>query len=151
MEGLDNLSIEEIRSRLKSLGLTLNHQRLSEILRNPFYCGLIAHKSLEGNLVEGKHEAIISKEVFLKVNGILSERKHGYKTDKEGDFVPLRRFLVCDHCGENMTGYLVRAKGLWYYKCRTKGCGNNKSAKVLHSAFTNLLQPYSLALSDNLN
>ena len=149
-KAFDNLSIEEIRVRLKSLGLTLNHQRLSEILRNPFYCGLIAHKSLEGNLVEGKHEAIISKEVFLKVNGILSERKQGYKTDKEGDSVPLRRFLVCDHCGENMTGYMVKAKSIWYYKCRTKGCSNNKSAKMLHSAFIDLLQPYSLKLSDSL-
>jgi site-specific DNA recombinase len=149
-KALDNLSIEEIRIRLKSLGFNLNHQRLSEILRNPFYCGLIAHKSLDGRVVEGKHEPLISKEIFLKVNNILSERKHGFKTNKEGDNVPLKRFLICDHCGHNMTGYIVKAKKIWYYKCRTKGCSNNKSANALHSSFLHLLEPYTIKMSQNL-
>jgi site-specific DNA recombinase len=146
----DNLSIEEIRIRLKSLGFPINHQRLSKIFRNPFYCGLIAHKSLEGKIVKGKHEALISKEMFLKVNEILSVRKHGLKYNKESDFVPLKRFLKCDHCEQNMTGYMVKAKKLWYYKCRTKGCSNNKSAIALHESFKELLNPYTLNLSSNL-
>ena len=47
------LSSAEILSRLQSLGLKLHRQRLSEIFRNPFYCGLISHRSLDGELIEG--------------------------------------------------------------------------------------------------
>lgn len=41
---------------------------MSWIFRNFFYCGLLSHKLLEDQVVEGNHEKLISKEVFLKVN-----------------------------------------------------------------------------------
>lgn len=143
----DNLSMEEIRIRLKDLCLSIPHQRLSVIFRNPFYCGLITHNALDGQIVEGKHEAMVSKEIFLKVNDILSARVQGFKVIRDNEHVPLKNFIKCGHCGDSMPGYLVRKKGLWYYKCRKKGCCNNKSAKVLHQQFLSLLEPYTLRLS----
>src|SRR5882757_2345289 len=41
-----------------------------------------------------------------------------------------------------ITGYIVKAKGLYYYKCRTTGCRCNKSAKQLHEKFNDLLAQY---------
>jgi hypothetical protein len=41
-----------------------------------------------------------------------------------------------------MPGYLVKRKNLWYYKCRKKGCCNNKSAKELHKIFLNILSRF---------
>jgi hypothetical protein len=32
--------------------------------KNPFYCGLISHNFLEGELVQGKHEALINEALF---------------------------------------------------------------------------------------
>lgn len=55
-----------ISERLADLGLTLDEKRLSDYFRNPFYCGLLAHNALGGELVEGNHEKMIPKEVFLK-------------------------------------------------------------------------------------
>ncbi len=135
----EEMGTEEIRRKLIAMGLKLYPQKLAYILRNPFYCGLMAHDCLEGKLAEGKHERLISKEVFLKVNDIISRRTQGYTVKHENDAIPLKNFLKCDCCHTNMPGYIVRKKGLWYYKCRTKGCGNNKSAKELHTVFEAVL------------
>jgi hypothetical protein len=42
---------DEILSRLQALGVKIYKQKLSMILSNPFYCGIIAHKTLNGKLV----------------------------------------------------------------------------------------------------
>jgi len=135
----EGLATEEVRKRLAGVGLKFRHQKLAFILRNPFYCGLIAHNSLEGKLIEGNHEKLISREVFLKVNNLVNERTHGYTIKHENDELPLKNFLKCDHCGSNVPGYIVKKKGLWYYKCRIPGCSNNKSAEDLHDTFKGIL------------
>lgn len=114
----------EVRRRLGALGLKFRHQSLGFILRNPFYCGLMTHNALEGKVVEGNHEKLISKEVFLKVNDIIRERTQGYTIVRDNENIPLKNFIKCDQCGSNMPGYIVKRKNLWYYKCRVSGCSN---------------------------
>ena len=146
-KAFEGLSIEDIVRRLSASGLkSLYSQKLSAIFRNPFYCGIISHSALNGNVIEGTHEKLISKELFLKVNNVLQEHRHGYSIMFDNDDVPLKNFLKCGHCGENMPGYIVRKKGLWYYKCRTKGCCNNKSATVLHETFLEALSAMTIPL-----
>lgn len=135
----EGIGAEEIRRKLAAMGLKLYPQKIAYILRNPFYCGMIAHDALEGKLVEGKHEKLIPKETFLRVNEIISQRTQGYTVKHENNDVPLKNFLKCGHCDANMPGYIVRKKKLWYYKCRRRGCSNNKSAKDLHDTFTAIL------------
>lgn len=53
--------------------------------------------------------------------------------------------MKCGSCDTPMTGYLVKRKGLYFYKCRTKGCKNNKSAKHLHNQFEGLLESFTVA------
>lgn len=96
---------EEVRIRLSALGLHLTKQRLSDILRNPFYYGLIVHKALEGSVIEGGQEKAISRELFLKVNGILSNHHQGYTIQSENDIIPLKRFLKCDECGSYLRSH----------------------------------------------
>lgn len=120
---------ETVRARLAERGLKLNHQRIPAIFRNPFYCGLIVHNMLEGKVVNDNHDPIIPKDVFLKVNGLLDKTAYGYTINEENDALPLKRFLHCECCRRPMRGYIVQKKKIYYYKCNTKGCGNNKSAK----------------------
>lgn len=141
-------SSEKIRKELAKLGIKLCHQRIPEILRNPFYCGLISHNLLEGKVVEGKQEKLVSRELFLKANSALDENTHGYKISAENDALPLKRFVKCDVCGSYLRGYMVKAKGLYYYKCNTVGCGNNKSAKALNTAFSSILNRFSLIANE---
>lgn len=126
-EGVKN---EEIISRLRAVRVKMYKQQLTKIFKRPFYCGVINHGLLEGKIVEGNHEKLISKEIFLKVNDIhQSSGGYGVPHKKEQDEVPLKIFIRCDTCNQPFTGYVVKAKGLWYYKCRTEGCKCNRSAK----------------------
>lgn len=141
-EGMKN---EQIIERLKTMGVAIYKQQLTKVFKNPFYCGLVCHGILEGKVVEGTHEKLISQEMFLNVNRI-HEQSAGYGVPhkKEQNQLPLKVFIKCGECGEPFTGYVVKAKGLWYYKCRKTGCKCNKSAKELHSMFGELLDRYSL-------
>lgn len=139
------LSNIEIIRRLKKLGLDISEKRLNEIFLNPFYCGLITSKMLPGQVVEGRHEALISRELFLAVHNIrMEKRNQGFVHDKDNENLPLKVFTKCDKCGQTMTGYLVKKKGLYYYKCSTKGCRVNRSAKAMHELFENVLKSFEI-------
>ncbi|MDQ3846109.1 MAG: septation ring formation regulator EzrA [Bacteroidota bacterium] len=43
-----------------------------------------------------------------------------------------------------LRGYIVKAKGIYYYKCNTKGCNCNKNAESLHEQFIGVLEQYTL-------
>lgn len=140
----EKVSNEEARDRLAKLGLKISHQQMSAIFRNPFYCGLMAHNCLEGQVVEGIHEKLVSRELFLQVNDIQNGNAHGYTTTEENDNIPLKRFMRCDYCGSFLRGYIVKVKGLYYYKCNNKGCNCNKNAEGLHDIFLGKLGEYAL-------
>jgi site-specific DNA recombinase len=130
-------------SRLAKHGLTIPRQTMSDILRNPFYCGYMSHDFLEGKVVNGNHEALITPELFYKVHKVnLGRHKFGYNVKCENENIPLKNFLKCGHCNCNLPGYIVQKKGIWYYKCRNKGCKNNKSAKYLHKVFESILSNF---------
>lgn len=57
----------------------------------------MAHNMLEGKVVEGNQEQLVSKEVFLKVNGLLKENAQGYRINEENAEIPLKRFMLCGH------------------------------------------------------
>ena len=138
------LASEEIRLRLKAQGLTLYAQHLSRIFRNVFYCGYISHSLIGGELVKGNQEALISEELFLKVNGVLSSNHQRYKHKADNLAVSLKRFAKCADCGASLAGYTVLKKGLHYYKCTTKGCRLNVRDKHLNDLFLQLLSGFQV-------
>lgn len=138
------MTYDAIRLRLATKGITICKQRISAILQNPFYCGLLSHKMLQGELVQGNHEPLVSRELFLRVNGLLQHNHHGYSIQEENEHLPLKCFLKCEKCGKHMHGYIVKKKGIHYYKCSTKGCGTNRNAQVLNHRFAELLGWFSL-------
>ena len=141
MKAYERLSNQEIINRLHAMGCRkVYKQRLTDWFRNPIYCGLIRHKQLNGEVVQGVHEPIISKEIFLLTNELQLSNPQGWRQDPENDAVPLKRFLRCKKCEKPMTGYLVKSKGLYYYKCNTKGCKVNRSAKQMNGDFREIMQ-----------
>ena len=141
-EGLKN---EEIIEKLIAMGVPMYKQQITKVFKNPFYCGLVAHGMLDGKVIEGTHEKMISQEIFLNVNQIHQQSPgYGVPHSKEQDELPLKIFVKCGDCGEPFTGYVVKAKGLWYYKCRKIGCKCNKSAKEMHRLFGELLNRYTV-------
>ncbi len=136
----------EIAKRLQTMGVEINEKRINNLFSNPFYCGLIVSKMLPGQVIEGKHEALISKELFLAVHNIRmgTNRRLGFVHENENQNLPLKVFIKCDKCKNTLTGYLVKKKGLYYYKCNTKGCKVNRSAKTMHQMFKELLKSFQV-------
>ncbi len=143
MKAKEGKSNTAIIGKLKSMGLFLYNQTLTKIFRNPFYCGVITNKLLGTEVVEGKHESLISRAIFFKVNDIQLANPQGYTVQKEDENLPLRQHIKCE-CGTMFTGYEMKKKGLHYYKCNRIGCKCNKSAKSLHEQYLSLLKSYQI-------
>ncbi|MBW7467839.1 recombinase family protein [Pontibacter aydingkolensis] len=134
------LSNTDILKRLKAQGLILYNQTLTKLFRNPFYCGLISHGLLEdGEVVEGQHEPLITRQMFLKVNGLQAQNAHGYTQIKEDEELPLRHHIKCGSCRKPLTGYEMKKKQIHYYKCNTIGCKLNRNASKLHNLYEGFL------------
>jgi site-specific DNA recombinase len=72
----------------------LSHSQLSQILHDPYYTGVVRFK---GELFPGRHEPLISKELFLRVQDVLAERaKRGQRDRTHHHF--LKGLLFCQRC-----------------------------------------------------
>ncbi|TSE05416.1 recombinase family protein [Aquimarina algiphila] len=140
----ENIPNADIVERLEMQGLKIYRQRLTEIFRNPIYCGLISHGLLQGKVVQGNHDPIISKNIFLKVNGIQSKNHQNYRHNPENENLPLKGFAKCTSCKSPLTGFLVKKKGIHYYKCKTIGCSCTKNTKLLHEQFEKILSHFEI-------
>jgi DNA invertase Pin-like site-specific DNA recombinase len=140
----ERLQNVEIQKRLATYGLKYNLRRITEILSNPFYCGKIAHKALEGEVVQGKHERLISESLFLESNDILTEKKLGLQTKKERPEIALKRFIRCSSCDQPMRGYINTGWDIPYYKCNTIECKCNRNANKVNLKFKSMLLRYKV-------
>ena len=98
---------QEILERLLKFNIRMRKQQLSFVFKNPFYCGLLTHSLLDGKMIEGSHETLVSKENFLRINQI-NEEATGYGVPhlKEQESLPLKVFAHCSHCNQPFTGYV---------------------------------------------
>jgi hypothetical protein len=85
-------------------------------LRNPFYTGVMRIRA-SGETYQGNHEALISRQLFERVQDIMHGRV-GTRVQVH-DF-RFRRFITCAVCGNSLIGELQ--KGRVYYRCHTKAC-----------------------------
>lgn len=141
LQGVDNFRIMD---RLSAFGLNVSKQKLHKILTNPFYAGKIQSKFTNGEIIDGKHPAIISWVEFLQVQEILSGRTGVYKVKVETPRFPLKRHIRCAEDGLPLTAYTVKKKNIDYYKCNKVGCKNNISAKKVHRLYEELLDTYNV-------
>ena len=96
---------EGFRSRK---GNRVGKSTIGKLLHSHFYYGFFEWKD---EIKQGKHEPIIDKDLFDKVQEVLSpKKKKGYKHDFS--FVGLMR---CGECGNGITAELQ--KGHVYYHC----------------------------------
>jgi len=154
---LQNIPDHQILQKLNLRGLRLSKQFLSSMWRNPFYCGVQLTRFMDGEVIKGNWEGLVSELDFRTVNDRLeSKPKNEYKTYTNQQSRPLQNQLYCGRCGGKMTGY--KAKGKFdYYKCLNSNCktkdlnanSSKKSVKEgIHNVFETLL--LSLKLNENL-
>ncbi len=90
---------------------------IRQILLNPIYTGVIRY---EGKDFQGQHEAIIDKNIFDKVQSMLSKNKKTHTSSNQNKYDFLLHGLVkCSYCGSVMSSHyaLKNDKKYFYYKC----------------------------------
>ncbi len=146
-------SVETIRQKLKKEGMKLEKSAFSELLKNIVYIGKIKvpeFKKEQAMLVDGKHEALISVEIFNKVQAVFNgKRWHGTKPAHKNLEFPLRDFLTCELCGGQITGSVSkgRSKKYAYYHCRNR-CKTRVAVEDAHVKIGSILS--SLQINENI-
>jgi len=137
------ITYEVIIAKIKALGLKLPPQTLTDIFRNPFYCGLISHNLLKGEMINGNHPALIDQDLFLRTNNL--KKTDGYRINKIQENLPLKIFVYDVDSGAPFTGYLVKKKNRYYYKVNKVGVRINRSIHILHTRFKELLDKHTVS------
>jgi site-specific DNA recombinase len=124
---------EVIRRDFKDRGYKGCKQSFYNLLKNRVYLGMTKVPEYKKDVtywIDGLHNAIITPELFNKVQFVIDERnRHAKCPQKKNENLPLRGFLECELCGGNLTGSISKGNGgkYGYYHCRGK-CKNRISA-----------------------
>ena len=96
--------------RSKKDGGMVVKSSLYRILQNPFYYGFFKWK---GKMYKGKHEALITEELWIKANKALGSASRPHITKHNFAFTNL---LICDTCGCTILGEIQKGRYI-YYRC----------------------------------
>ena len=143
----------EIIHWLNSKGVQMRKQRISEIWRNQFYTGRIFNSLLEGRIIKGSWEPMISVKEYNQLQRILEGSKQfgvvKITGKEETPLVP--KFAMCSDCDDTMTSYLNKAKNIYYYKCNSchktiNASSSKKSLRAgLHEQFSEVLEEFNFS------
>jgi len=124
-------------------GVSLNLSTVYTILKNPFYCGVFEYPRGSGNWYVGKHEALISQELFEAVRKKIVEENKPQRRTREYAFV---RMIICGLCGSGVTALekekSIKSEGgvmrtYVYYAC---GRSKDRRCKNLYIREDNLME-----------
>jgi DNA invertase Pin-like site-specific DNA recombinase len=135
-----NLYKQGLRSKA---GKKVELQTLQKLIHNPLYCGIVK-KDEWGIETKGKHEPLITIELFSKCQVAGRSHKGTKKQEKNPEF-PLRRLIVCSWCKQPLTGsFSTGRKGTKYpyYHHHKQTCSHALSIKKqeLEDSFVSFLR-----------
>lgn len=81
-------------------GKSMSIGTLYEVLKNPFYCGVFEYPRGSGNWYVGKHEALITRELFELVRQKIVEETRARRRTEGFAFT---RMMTCGECGSGIT------------------------------------------------
>ena len=115
-------SIRKLQEILYEKGLIgkknkpLSASQTQYLLRNPFYYGIFRY---DNEIYEGSHPPIITKQLFEKVQKVLSQR-HRATRKKKYNYV-FRGFIKCGECGGMITAEIKKKRYIYYHCTKRKG------------------------------
>ena len=113
-------------------------KRIEDILKSPVYIGKVVHK---GEIYEGKHEPIISEELFYRVQLLL---KGADSKSPKGMIYTYSNFIKCAKCGYSMVA--VTKKGAHnsgtyiYYHCSNYTKAHKKEKNINENLIDEAMQ-----------
>lgn len=136
-------------------GRKLTKNAFMDALRNIAYCGklfLKAYNDEEEKIVEGKHDPLISEELFMKVQNTLNRKSNQDAFLPAGRIIneeryPLRGLLLCPRCNKTLTasGAKGRSKHYYYYHCTT-ACGFRHNSEIVNDLFLEELSKFRFSI-----
>ena len=124
-------------------GVKWGDSSIKQILTNPTYIGKV-NSWKNGNYYEGKHEGIISEDIYNAVQELREKNAPKVKKDK-----PLRNpfagLLFCGCCGKAMRR-CPNNKNSYVYRCITHGCKNRRT--VTHRIEKEILDALKVELKE---
>lgn len=150
-----NLNLRVIKTKL---GMSWSHASIAELLINPNYIGKVRYAMQDKDRyfeTDGKHEPIISEELFYEVQKKLSRfsKKHHTKRPKEDNY--FCGTICCGLCGARLIThghYKMKKSGeyaTWgQYRCPnvTRGLCNNSTFS--HRKAEKAFQEYMATIDD---
>ena len=141
---------KEVFNKLKAKGFKSSMTAIASIFRNHLYYGGVfikGYKDEEETVVDGIHEPIITKKLFLKVQDILNNRCKKYHTahKKINEKFPLKGFLTCPVCSTPLTASSSkgRTKHYTYYHCISP-CNERYRLEDVNLWFADFLQSITI-------
>ena len=147
---LKTKSIDQIRKGLNKEGFNCSKQQFYNLLKNPFYIGYIkvdAWKNEEEELIKGLHDPIIEVDIFNQVQEIFQKgKRRDIRPSKYNTKYPLRGHLICNKCGNKLTGSSSRGRKKYYnyYHCQN-GCKERHQASLVNSKFNDFLSSFNIS------
>lgn len=130
----------------KEMGFRLSKTPYQNLITNPTYAGFIRLREYgdqPAELVPARHEAIITPDIFYKVQDILKGRRRAVRTSATAPAqFPLRGFIQCESCGRMLTASSsTGSKGgkYSYYHCSAP-CAVRYKAETVNTAFVQQLE-----------
>ena len=140
----------KIKTWLDSIGVRSNNdipfseQAVRRILKNEIYCGYVSWnnykrrgtksiKQSKDQIIysKGKHEPIISEEVFKRAKEIMSSRQMTSTSSNKSLTNPFAGVVRCACCGHIMTCNNATYKDIGYVKfLRCKSCNQNRGVRL---------------------
>ncbi len=135
-----------VKERHKDKEYQLRQQTINRIFRNKFYTGVIVSKKY-GHEVQGQHPAMITNELFYRVQAILDGRNTNInvalsRRNYDNPDFPLRRIVKCQRCGTAFTGAWSKGKHARYayYFCKQRCGGASVPIQTLNDSMVELLK-----------
>ena len=102
------------------------NQRAADVLKNPLYTGHICSETYGIDWLKGQHEALISIELFDKVQDRLKGSAKVLVRKNIGNDFAARGFVSCGDCGGPLSSSWPkgRDRSYAYYLCQSKGCAS---------------------------
>lgn len=120
---------------------TMNVNKVSVMLRDPIYAGVLMYGGILVNYTEVyDFEPAVSVDAFLAINKLTDigaafkmVRPMKRRGEAKADF--LRQMVLCSYCGKPMTSGITTkpnktkgTSGIYYYRCEIKGCERPKKS-----------------------
>lgn len=140
-------------------GSTLDMHKFKEILKQPYYAGIVRMSDWDVECPKGLHKAIITKEEHEQLLAIVAGKRKKFSVQKFNPLFPASNIAECADCiaeGKKemrLVGYRhhngkPERTRKFYERYRCRGCNKNNRKDQIHGGISKVLERTELIIDD---